>query len=75
MSMPKNDLGPGPNSLARRLVAAVCDLSEALGGLVAVLLVLADHLDTALLVGDNADGLIIALVSDCCSRSLVRSHV
>lgn len=45
------------HSLARRLVAAVGDLSGALGRLVGVLLVLADDLDTTLLVGDNADRL------------------
>lgn len=45
------------HSLARRLVAAVGDLSSALGRLVGVLLVLADDLDTTLLVGDNADRL------------------
>lgn len=54
------------NSLAGRLVAAVGDLGVALGGLVEVLLVLADHLDTTLLVGDNADGLIVTCQSSRC---------
>lgn len=47
----------GCNSLASGLVATVGDLGGALSGLVGVLLVLADDLDTALLVGDNTDRL------------------
>lgn len=60
-------VGNGLVGLARGLVAAVGDLVQARGGLVGRRGLPADHLNTALLVGDDADSLVIGEAGELAS--------